>query len=165
MPLPIAHGLVGASLVALIHPLAKIKNKKWKALLWGFLLANSPDLDFAFAFLFGWKNFHRGISHSLFFALLIGALIFVFLQRKNWQIPLAYALAFLSHTLLDFIASSEGAVRLLTPFDNGKYALGWFGFSELTRGLIISDMLRFSIIETLIFVPVFFIVLRAKKFS
>jgi hypothetical protein len=35
----------------------------------------------------------------------------------------------------------------------------------LTRGLIISDMLRFSIIEALIFVPVFFIVLRAKKFS
>jgi len=162
MPLPIAHGLVGASLVALIHPSAKITN--WKPLLWGFLLANSPDLDFAFAFLFGWKNFHRGISHSLVFALLVGALIFIFLRRKNWRIPLAYALAFLSHTLLDFVAASEGAVRLLTPFDNGKYALGWFGFSELSRGLIISDILRFSIIEALIFVPVFFIALRAKKF-
>ena len=162
MPLPIAHGLVGASLIALIHPSANIKN--WKPLLWGFLLANSPDLDFAFAFLFGWKDFHRGISHSLVFALFVGALIFVFLRGENWRIPLAYWLAFLSHTLLDFAASREGAVRLLTPFDNGKYALGWFGFSELSRGLIISDILRFSIIEALIFVPVFFIALRAKKF-
>jgi len=162
MPLPIAHGLVGASLVALTHPSAKIKN--WKPLLWGFLLANSPDLDFAFTFLFGWKNFHRGISHSLFFALLVGALIFVFGRRENWRASLAYALAFLSHTLLDFVAAGSGAVRLLTPFDDGKYGLGWFGFSELTRGLLISDMLRFSMIEALILVPVFFIVLLAKKF-
>jgi len=162
MPLPIAHGLLGASLIALIHPSANIKN--WKPLLWGFLLANSPDLDFAFAFLFGWKDFHRGISHSLVFALFVGALIFVFLRGENWRIPLAYWLAFLSHTLLDFAASREGAVRLLTPFDDGQYTLGWFGFSELTRGLIMSDMLRFSIIEALIFVPAFFIVLRAKKF-
>lgn len=163
MPLPIAHGLFGASLIALIHPSAKITN--WKPLCWGFLLANSPDLDFAFAFLFGWKDFHRGISHSLVFALFVGALIFVFLRKKNWRIPLAYGFAFLSHTLLDFAAARAGAVRLLTPFDNGEYALGWFGFSELTRGLIILDMLRFSVIEALIFVPVFFIVLRAKKFS
>ena len=162
MPLPIAHGLVGASLVALIRPSSESKN--WKPLFWGFLLANSPDLDFAFAFLFGWKNFHRGFSHSLLFAFLFGALIFVLLRRENWRIPLAYALAFLSHTLVDFIASSDGAVRLLTPFDDGSYALGWFGFSELTRGLIISDIWRFSLIEALIFVPVFFIVLRVKKF-
>lgn len=161
MPLPIAHGLIGASLVALIHPKADIKNSK--PLLWGFLLANSPDLDFAFAFLFGWKDFHRGISHSLFFALLIGALIFVFLRRENWRIPLAYALAFLSHTLLDFVAANSGAVRLLTPFGSGRYALGWFGFSELTRGFLISDILRFSIIEALIFVPLFFVAVRARK--
>lgn len=157
-----AHGLVGASLVALIHTQADIKN--WKPLLWGFLLANSPDSDFAFAFLFGWKNFHRGIFHSLFLALFVGALIFVFRRRENWRISLAYAFAFLSHTLLDFVTSSEGAVRLLMPFDDGKYALGWFGFSELTRGFMISDILRFSIIEALIFVPMFFIVLCAKKF-
>ena len=157
-----AHGLFGASLVALIHPPADFKN--WKPLLWGFLLANSPDLDFAFAFLFGWKDFHRGISHSLFLALLVGVLIFVFRRRENWRISLAYALAFLSHTLLDFVAASDGAVRLLTPFDDGRYAFGWFGFSELTRGFIFSDMLRFSVIEALIFVPVFFIILRAKKF-
>lgn len=162
MPLPIAHGLVGASLVALIHPSAEMKNRK-PLLFGGFLLANSPDLDFAFAFLLGLKNFHRGISHSLVFALLVGALIFIFRRREIWRIPLAYALAFLSHTLLDFAAASEGAVRLLTPFDNGEYALGWFGFSELTRGFIISDLIRFSLIEALIFVPIFFVVLRARK--
>ena len=162
MPLPIAHGLVGASLVALIYPSSEIKN--WKPLCWGFLLANSPDLDFAVSFLFGWKDFHRGIFHSLFVALLVGAVIFVFLRRENRRIPLAYSLAFLSHTLLDFAASSAGAVRLLTPFDDGRYALGWFSFSELTHGLIISDILWFSVIEALIFVPLFLAVLYIKKF-
>ena len=115
-------------------------------------------------FLFGWKDFHRGLSHSLFIAFLLGASLFVFRRRENWRIPLAYALAFLSHTLLDFVAASHGAVRLLTPLDDGGYALGWFGFSELTRGFLVADMLRFTVIETLIFVPVFCILLLAKKF-
>ena len=156
-----AHGLFGASLVALIHPRADIKN--WKPLLWGFLLANSPDLDFAFTFLFGWQNFHRGFFHSLLLALLIGALFFIILRRENRRVPLAYAIAFLSHTLLDFVAAKNGAVRLLTPFDGSGYAFGLFSFSELTRGFLISDLLRFSAIETLIFAPLSFIVLRVKK--
>lgn len=154
MPLPIAHGLFGASVVALVHPTAAVKN--WKPMLYGFLLANAPDMDFAGSFLFGWTNFHRGISHSLFFAALIGAIIFVFLRGENWRVPTAYTLAFLSHTLLDFIAGNDGAVRLLLPFDDERFALGWFGFSELTHGFVISEMLWFSFVEALIFVPIFF---------
>lgn len=152
MPLPIAHGLLGASIVALVHPNASLKN--WKPLFFGFTLANCPDLDFIFVFLFGWQGFHRGVSHSLFLALLIGCALFIWLRRENWRIPLAYSLAFLSHTILDFLSSTGGAVQLLMPFDDTAYYLGLISFSELSRGFNIADMLYFSIIETFIFVPI-----------
>ncbi len=92
MPLPIAHGLVGASLVTLIHPNADLRN--WKPLLIGFFLANSPDLDFAGSLLLGWHDFHRGFTHSLLFAALVSGLIFILLRQKNLLIPLAYSAAF-----------------------------------------------------------------------
>ena len=157
MPLPIAHGLVGASLVALIHPNADLKN--WKPLILGFILANCPDLDFGFSFLFGWHGFHRGISHSIFLAFLVGSAIFILLRRENWQIPLAYFLAFLSHTILDFLAAKSGGVGLLLPFDDNVYRLGLISFSELSRGFLIRDILYLSLIEILIFVPIFFLLL------
>jgi membrane-bound metal-dependent hydrolase YbcI (DUF457 family) len=157
MPLPIAHGLVGASVISLFHPNAGLK--KWQPLLFGFILANIPDLDFVFTFLFGWQGFHRGFTHSFTFAAIIAVAFFALLHKRNWQIPLTYSLAFLAHTILDFISAKSGGVRLLIPFDYNAYRLGLISFSELTRGFLISDMLYFSLIETLIFVPLFVVVL------
>jgi membrane-bound metal-dependent hydrolase YbcI (DUF457 family) len=163
MPLPIAHGLVGASIVSLVHPNADLK--KWQPLLFGFVLANTPDLDFVFTFVFGWHGFHRGFTHSLVFAALIAAVFFALLHKRNWQIPLAYSAAFLSHTILDFISAKSGGIRLLIPFDYNSYRLGLISFSELTRGFLILDMLYFSLIETLMYVPlfVFTLFIREKK--
>lgn len=163
MPLPIAHGLLGASIVALVHPKQEFKN--WKLLLSGFALAILPDFDFAFVFLLGWQDFHRGITHSLFFALAVGAVIFALLKNQNRRVPLAYSMAFLSHTLLDYATSRQSdGVRLLAPLDDGFYKLGLIGFSELTRGLVISDMLRFMAIEALVFAPFFLLVLFVRKY-
>jgi inner membrane protein len=163
MPLPIAHGLLGASLVALIYPKDEVKN--WKPLFGGFALAIAPDFDFAFVFLFGWEDFHRGITHSLFFAFLVGAAIFALLKDANRRVALAYSLAFLSHSLLDYAATAQTkGVRLLAPFENGFYKLNLISFSELPNGFVLSEMLRFSAIEALIFVPFFLLILFIRKF-
>ncbi|MEO6589215.1 MAG: metal-dependent hydrolase [Pyrinomonadaceae bacterium] len=167
MPLPIAHGLVGASLVSLIHPTANSKN--WKPLLIGFVLANSPDLDFAGSIFFGLHGFHRGFIHSLFFAVLVAGLIFILLRKNNLLIPLAYSAAFFSHTILDYITAKSGGVRLFSPFDYTAYKLGLISFSELTRGIIFSDIFYFSLFEILVLVPLFltaiFIVKKKNLFS
>jgi hypothetical protein len=81
--------------------------------------------------------------------------IFILLRNQNWKIPLAYSAAFLSHTILDYSSAKSGAVRLLIPFDDSLYRLGVISFSELSRGFVITDMLYFSLIETLVFVPLF----------
>lgn len=161
MPLPIAHGLLGASIVALIHPNADLKN--WKPLLAGFILGNCPDLDFGFLFLLGWRGFHRGFTHSLLFAFLVAGVIFILLRHRNWKIPLAYSAAFLSHTILDYLTSTSGGVRLFLPFDYSQYRLGLISFSELSRGLVIREMLYFSLIEALVFVPLFLSAIFIKR--
>jgi membrane-bound metal-dependent hydrolase YbcI (DUF457 family) len=153
MPLPIAHGLVGASIIALVHPNADFKN--WKPLLLGFILANCPDLDFGFSFLISRYDFHRGFTHSLLFAFLVAGLIFIWLRRCNWQIPLAYSAAFLSHAILDYSSAKNGGVRLLVPFDNTPYRLGLISFSELSNGFDLHDIFYYSLIETVIFAPLF----------
>lgn len=163
MPLPIAHGLVGAGLVRLIHPKADLKNRK--PLLIGFVLANAPDLDFFGSFVFGLKDFHRGLTHSIFFACLISALLFLLLRNQNRRVPLAFSTAFLSHTFLDFFFAQSGAVRLFIPFDHNAYKLGLISFSELTRGFNFNDLTRFSLIEALVFTPLFFLVnfIKSRK--
>ena len=167
MPLPIAHGLLGAVIARIIHPNADSRNPK--PLIFGFVLANCPDLDFGFSFLFGWHDFHRGLTHSLMFAILITAVIFIWRRKGNWQISLAYSAAFLSHTILDYLCAKFGGVRLFIPFSNDAYGLGIIGFSELTNGFNAVDIIFFSLIETLIFVPFFLLIIffirRANRFS
>lgn len=161
MPLPIAHGIVGASIVALVHPKADFKN--WKPLLYGFLLANAPDLDFAFVFLFGWTHFHRSLTHSLFFAALVGAAFFVALRRRNWRVPLAFSLAYLSHTILDLTFTSAG-VLLLAPFDNTVFSFKLIPFPQIA-GFAAARMLFVSLVETVVFVPVLLAILLVKRTS
>lgn len=163
MPLPIAHGLVGASLVRLIHPSADFKN--WKPLMIGFVLANSPDLDFFGSYLFGWQNFHRGVSHSLFFACLVSTVFFLLFRNQDWRVPTAFSAAFLSHTILDFVFAESGAVRLFIPFDYNAYKLGLISFSEIRRGFNLEDLLKFSIIEILVFAPLFLLInfIKSRK--
>lgn len=161
MPLPIAHGLVGASVVTVIHPKTDLKN--WKPLLIGFILANCPDLDFVFSATLGWRGFHRGFTHSLMFAFLVSSVIFIWLRDRNWRIPLAYSAAFLSHTVLDYLSAKNGAVRLLMPFDNNPYGLGLISFSELSRGFVIEDLFYFSLVEIAVFAPIFLATMFIKQ--
>ena len=161
MPLPIAHGLVGASVVTLVHPNADLKH--WKPLLLGFILANCPDLDFGFSFLLGWSGSHRGFTHSLLFAFLVAGGIFIVLRHQNWRIPSAYSAAFLSHPILDYLSAKSGGVRLFIPFDNSPYGLGLISFSELSHGFVIMDLLYFSLIETLVFAPLFLLAIFIKR--
>jgi membrane-bound metal-dependent hydrolase YbcI (DUF457 family) len=67
MPLPFAHGLVGASIVAALHP--RPARRHFAPLVMGALFANCADLDFALVALAHDRSYHRGFTHSLVFAL------------------------------------------------------------------------------------------------
>jgi membrane-bound metal-dependent hydrolase YbcI (DUF457 family) len=76
MPLPIAHGLLGACVIAALYP--KPTNRRYIPLFIGALLANAADFDFLLVFIFHSKEWHRGFSHSIFFALVVAQFLFGF---------------------------------------------------------------------------------------
>ena len=91
------------------------------------LCAVLPDADvLAFGFgvpydsMFG----HRGITHSLVFAALLGvAVVAVFFRDASNRAALAafFSLATASHAALDALTNGGLGVALFAPFDGGRY--------------------------------------------
>lgn len=158
MPLPIAHGLLGASLVAALHP--KPAARFWLPLLIGAALANAPDFDFGFSVFFGLKGWHRGFTHSLFFGLFLTAALAVWFGRERLREALAYGLAYTSHCFLDFATTKKGnGLELFFPFTAERFRLRWFGLSEMPAYLSAGEILATLGLEFLIFAPLLALVL------
>ncbi len=163
MPLPLAHGLVGASVVAAICP-QPITRHYFALLLIGALLANCPDLDFFLVVALRSRSWHRGFSHSFALAFVISSLFFVFSGNRHIKETIACSLAFASHGILDYITTKEGGgVELLWPFNSERLALGWFGLSELPSRLSATEILKALVLECAIFAPILLAVLLVRK--
>jgi len=165
MPLPIAHGLIGASIVAATLPEASpVRN--WKPLLLGAALSISPDLDYFFRI--GW---HRGFTHSLFFASVVSLMCFALIKFTNLRMAIGFAGAIFSHGLLDFATTKTmPGVELLWPFSTHRFGLGLVDYYHLT-GVdpvyfldkdVLLDLLKMGVFELIIFLPVFLFVLSIK---
>ena len=97
--------------------------------------ACAPDLDvIAFAFgipynhLFG----HRGISHSLPFAVLLGGLVASWIGRRagltfgqRLQLFLLLSLVTASHGVFDAMTNGGLGIAFFAPFDPTRYFLPW----------------------------------------
>ena len=162
MPLPFAHGLLGASIVGAIHP--KPFDKYLLPAFIGGFLANVADFDFLLVFLFYSKEFHRGFTHSIFFSVLVGACFLLFLGRKKYREALAYSMAFASHFILDFITTKiGGGLEIYFPFSKERFGLGLIGLSEVPSKLSIYEIFLTIGLELIIFAPIFLIVYFLKK--
>ncbi len=94
-----------------------------------------PDLDviaFAFGVPYGDLFGHRGISHSLAFAVLLGALAAAWLGRhlalaSGARIRLFALLCLVtaSHGVLDAMTNGGLGIAFFAPFDDGRYFLPW----------------------------------------
>jgi inner membrane protein len=168
MPLPLAHGLLGAGVVAAVLPRGFLSEPRrlFAALLAGAFAANAADLDFLLVFALRSRAWHRGFTHSLSFALAVGALLVLWLGRDRLRQALAYGLAFASHALLDCATTKEGGgVELLWPFTSARFAPGWWGLSELPSRLPPADILRALAFELLLFAPPLLAVLFLRSLS
>ena len=163
MPLPIAHGLIGASIIALMEGDDK-EPKRWRWLLLGSVLANVPDADFFFVWNVGLgSTWHRGFTHSIFFAAVTSLVAALLVGRRQLKPYVAFWLAGVSHGVLDALTTKENlGVQLLWPmssirykagaFDHWNYHMrsgwgGWWDFLIAALGI--------SLLEAVIFTPVF----------
>lgn len=100
----------------------------------GIFCAILPDADvIAFAFHIPYESFwgHRGFTHSLVFALLLGVLITsIFYYKKFLSISgiafiLYFTLCTASHGILDAMTTGGLGVAFFSPFDTNRYFFSW----------------------------------------
>jgi len=93
--------------------------------------AMAPDLDWFVSLLplhRGHVLNHRGVSHSLFVALLLAAVVFLFAFRREQRrgdVWLCLTIAALSHGLLDALTAGGVGVALFMPFSATRWACLW----------------------------------------
>ncbi|HEX8162627.1 MAG TPA: metal-dependent hydrolase [Pyrinomonadaceae bacterium] len=161
MPLPVAHGLVGAGVVAAFHP--QPLRRKGLPLVAGALLANCADLDFVPALLAHSKSWHRGFTHSLAFGLLLTVSGLALWGRARRREVLTYGACYTSHGLLDYLTTKAGGgVKLLWPFSRERFGLRLWGLSELPSRLPPAEVLRWLAVEFLIFAPPLLVLLLPR---
>jgi membrane-bound metal-dependent hydrolase YbcI (DUF457 family) len=165
MPLPIAHGIIGASIVATMLPGASpVRN--WRPLLLGAAIAGCADLDYFLS-----TSLHRGMTHSLLFAAFLSLVCLAIWGRANPGWAIGFAGAAFSHGLLDFLTTKTmPGVELLWPLSRRRFGLGLVDYYQLT-GVdpvyflyqdVFGDLLKMTLIELLLSVPVFLFVLSVK---
>lgn len=169
MPLPAAHGIIGASIIA-ISRRSVIFSRDWVSLSLGALLAISPDLDFIFVWILCFGGaWHRSFTHSVLFALLVGAMTSGIAGPPRIREAIVYASAVISHSLLDlFTTKTMAGVELFWPFYAYRFKLGLFNhldvdlnahsFSNFAVGL-----LKTSFMELLVLAPVFMLIIFLKR--
>ena len=165
--MPVAHSLLGASLVAAVLPRAG--RARYRVLLVaGAALANAADLDFILVAIFRSRAWHRGFTHSLVFALAVFLCLRFALGRARAREAVAFGLAYASHALLDFATTRESrGVELFWPFSPDRLGLRWWGLSETPSHLPPVEILKCLSLEFVLFAPLllFLILLRRGTFG
>jgi len=159
--MPVAHSLVGASLVAAVLP----REGRYRLLLAaGAFVANAADLDFILVFIFRSRAWHRGFTHSLVFALAVLLCLLLAAGRRRAREAAALGLAYASHALLDFATTKEsGGLELLWPFNTDRLGLRWWGLSELPSRLPAAEILKALALEFALFAPPLILLLLLRR--
>lgn len=90
-----------------------------------------PDLDvvgFAFGVRYSDPLGHRGFTHSIAFAAVLGLLLAALLPHREGQRGLIFVFLFLctlSHPFLDALTDGGLGVAWFWPFENGRYFFPW----------------------------------------
>lgn len=136
MPTILSHALFGAALYA---PFRHRLPPRAAAL--GAFAAVVPDFDvagFRFGIAYGDLLGHRGLTHSLAFAVALGAFGAVAwsrARRSRFHAWLYLALATASHGLFDALTDGGLGVALLAPFTNERFFFPWQPIAVSPLGL------------------------------
>jgi membrane-bound metal-dependent hydrolase YbcI (DUF457 family) len=168
MPLPVAHALIGASVVAAVHGKAQ---SPWKLLCIGAFLGVFPDFDYILNWLkIGWGGWHHGFTHSFVFALFAGAVTTVITGWKNIKAFIAFSAAIASHGILDYLITESRGIALFWPFTNHRYKLEIpnpidYTWSKSSFSETAVDVLQICLTELIIFGPLLLLVMLLRIMS
>lgn len=171
MPLPVAHALIGASVVAMSRANVTL-SRDWKPLSAGALVALSPDFDYLFVWVLHMdRGWHRSFSHSLAYAILAGLAAAALAGAFRIKDTAIYSLAALTHSLLDALTTKENyGVELFWPLSHQDIKLGMFHYLDapLKLGQLpwpdrLMGIASISLIELAVLAPLFAVLLLVKR--
>ena len=108
--------------------------KTFKFWILGIVCAIIPDADvISFKLGIPYEDFwgHRGFTHSLLFALILGIVVSILFYRKqllSWKgagYILFFTLCTASHSILDAMTTGGLGVAFFSPWDNSRYFFSW----------------------------------------
>ncbi len=174
MPYPIAHGLIGVSIVAAASSSeCSVARNRWLLLL-GFVLGICPDFDFFLIWFFQFdKTWHRGFSHSLLFAFFVALLITAFKGKHGVRTFMMCSLAISSHAVLDAAVSNKHGVPFFWPWVH-RFAFGlldypdafhlkYYPSSDLLALTGVRRLIVISMLELAVCAPILLCVLVARR--
>ena len=148
MPLPIGHTAIGLATYELSTNNNSALNNL-KIFIFLTILANMPDFDVIVGLLIKWNGnaFHRGPTHSLIFALIMG-----FLASRAWkfssQIPrMRFDICFLiilTHILADLFFTSS-PVSFFWPLEV-SWSSGYSGWNDVLTSVFFREYQDFEVI-------------------
>jgi len=128
MPTILTHAIAGVAIAQALAPC----QRRAEISLFAAGCAMLPDADvlgFSFGIRYGDLWGHRGLTHSLLFALVVAAAVTLLLLHKNlrghWRVFLTLFAATASHGLLDAFTSGGLGVAFFSPFDRARYFFPW----------------------------------------
>jgi membrane-bound metal-dependent hydrolase YbcI (DUF457 family) len=169
MPLPLAHSLIGATLAEALLP--SDTERRNRLIAFAACLAVLPDLDFLFVWLLDFdRDWHRGFTHSIGFALCCGGLMAITAWGRHRTRQVAVCtLTLLSHGLLDALTTVNGrGVQLLWPLSCTRFKAGIFAPTELGLPMdnfaqVLQYLLKATLIEAVVLIPVFVAVMAIRR--
>ena len=130
MPTIFTHA-VCATAVGHLYPARRLPRRFWVLTAVCSMLPDADVLAFAFRVPYGHMLGHRGLTHSLAFAVAVGlvvsALAFKDVRPPPNRTALAvyFAIATASHALLDALTDGGRGVALFAPFSAERYFFPW----------------------------------------
>jgi inner membrane protein len=155
----LTHAIVGVALADLRRPPAA-RAKWWTAAALCSMLPDADVVGFAFGIRYGDLWGHRGITHSLFFAMVVGIAAAWLAGNRGRMLITTFWLFLItaSHGLLDAMTNGGLGVAFFSPFNRHRYFFPWrpIAVSPIgTHGLVSSRMEHILFTEFLwVWIPV-----------
>ncbi len=162
MPTIMTHAVAGVAIAQAVAPRVNMK----RTMIWVATLAMLPDIDVVglrLGISYGSLLGHRGLTHSLLFAGLVGVAVSLLL-KEHWRTALCLIAAITSHVILDACTNGGRGVAFFAPFRSERYffpftpievsPIGTAFFSQRGLSVLVNEILW-------IWIPAVFITLIA----
>ena len=159
MPTPLSHAAVGFAIGAWTQQPPPAR----RVCLVAAACAALPDIDF-----FGWPVAHRGLTHSLAFAVAgAAAATFIFSRDSRWvsqraRIALVLGLALLSHSCLDALSTYSYGIAFFAPFSQQRYRFPWTPLGD-PSGTLVGQLVQEAIFVLLPAVVLAWLAFRVRR--